>query len=63
MTYGERIRQGREAKGLTQEELAEAVGVSRQAVSKWEGDLSRAAAGENFFDTPRNVLSAFSSVS
>ena len=46
MTYGERIRQGREAKGLTQEELAEAVGVSRQAVSKWEGDLSRPAAGK-----------------
>ena len=46
MTYGERIRQGREAKGLTQEELAEAVGVSRQAVSEWEGDLSRPAAGK-----------------
>ena len=43
MTYGERIRREREAKGLTQEELAEAVGVSRQAVSKWEGDLSRPA--------------------
>ena len=36
MTYGERIRRGREAKALTQEELAEALGVSRQAVSKWE---------------------------
>ena len=46
MTYGERIRQGRETKGLTQEELAEVVGVSRQAVSKWEGDLSRPAAGK-----------------
>ena len=46
MTYGERIRQEREAKGLTQEELAEALGVSRQAVSKWEGDLSRPAAGK-----------------
>lgn len=46
MTYGERIRQEREAKGLTQEELAEALGVSRQAVSKWEGDLSHPAAGK-----------------
>lgn len=46
MTYGERIRRGREAKALTQEELAEALGVSRQAVSKWEGDLSRPAAGK-----------------
>lgn len=43
MTYGERIRQGREAKGLTQEQLAEALGVSRQAVSKWEMDASRPA--------------------
>ena len=40
MTYGERIRQEREAKGLTQEELAEALGVSRQAVSKWETDIA-----------------------
>ena len=40
MTYGERIRREREAKGLTQEELAEAVGVSRQAVSKWENGTS-----------------------
>ena len=40
MTYGERIRQGRETKGLTQEELAEVVGVSRQAVSKWEKGTS-----------------------
>ena len=40
MTYGERIRQGRETKGLTQEELAEVVGVSRQAVSKWENGTS-----------------------
>lgn len=43
MTYGERIKQGREAKGLTQEQLAESLEVSRQAVSKWEMDLSRPA--------------------
>ena len=41
MTYGQRIKQGRERAGLTQEALAEAVGVSRQAVSKWEADQSR----------------------
>lgn len=46
MTYGEQIRQGRERKGLTQEQLAESLEVSRQAVSKWEMDLSRPARGK-----------------
>ncbi len=36
----ERIRELRRARGLSQEELADQVGVSRQAVSKWEGDQS-----------------------
>ena len=30
----------RTKRGFSQEELAEKVGVSRQAVSKWESDLS-----------------------
>ena len=46
MTYGERIKQGREEQGLTQEQLAESLDVSRQAVSKWEMDLSRPARGK-----------------
>lgn len=40
MTIGGQIKQKREEKQLSQEELAEQIGVSRQAVSKWEGDLS-----------------------
>ena len=36
MTTGERIAQLRRAAGLSQEQLAEALEVSRQAVSKWE---------------------------
>lgn len=36
MDRSEEIRRRREEKHLSQEELAEAVGVSRQAVSKWE---------------------------
>ncbi len=36
MDFKERIFQARKAKGFSQEELAELVGVSRQAVSKWE---------------------------
>ncbi|MCH5280538.1 MAG: helix-turn-helix transcriptional regulator [Lachnospiraceae bacterium] len=40
MTLGEQIRQARENKNLSQEELADQLGVSRQAVSKWENDTS-----------------------
>ncbi len=40
MTMGERIQLLRKAAGLSQEQLAESVGVSRQAVSKWETDQS-----------------------
>lgn len=36
----ERIYQLRRARGLSQEQLAERVGVSRQTVSKWETGLS-----------------------
>lgn len=39
-TLGERIAEKRKALGLKQEELAEALGVSAQAVSKWENDVS-----------------------
>ena len=40
MTVGERIAALRKEKKLSQGALAEAVGVSRQAVSKWENGLS-----------------------
>lgn len=39
-TIGNRISKYRKAKGLTQEELAGKMGVSSQAVSKWENDAS-----------------------
>ena len=35
-TLGGRIQAGRKAAGLSQEALGERLGVSRQAVSKWE---------------------------
>lgn len=38
MTLGERIASLRKEKGLSQEALGELVGVTRQAVSKWEAD-------------------------
>lgn len=40
MSFAENLKQARKQKGLSQENLAELLGVSRQAVSKWEQDLS-----------------------
>lgn len=39
-TIGSRIARLRKEKGMTQESLAEKLGVSSQAVSKWENDLA-----------------------
>lgn len=41
MNMAERIRELRKMKGLSQEEFAEQMGVSRQAVSKWESGVSQ----------------------
>ena len=40
MTLGENIQAARKNKGLSQEALAEQVGVSRQALGKWEKDTA-----------------------
>ena len=40
MTIGEKIRQRRREKGLTQDALANALEISRQAVAKWESGVS-----------------------
>ena len=40
MTLGERLIQLRAKAGLSQDTLAEQLGVSRQSVSKWENDAS-----------------------
>ncbi|MBQ8498054.1 MAG: helix-turn-helix transcriptional regulator [Clostridia bacterium] len=39
MTFGQRLKKHRKQKDFTQMELAEAIGVSMQAVSKWENDI------------------------
>lgn len=38
MSFGENLRNVRKKKNITQEDLAEILGVSRQAISKWESD-------------------------
>jgi len=40
MKLSEKIVELRKARGMTQEELAEICGVSRQSVSKWESDIA-----------------------
>ena len=37
-SVGKKIRDLRKLKGISQEDLGEAIGVSRQAVCKWEAD-------------------------
>ena len=39
-TLGKRIMRLRKARGWTQEQLAEKLGISAQAISKWENDIS-----------------------
>lgn len=48
MTIGERIKECRQRSGLSQEKVAQLVGVSRQAVTKWESGQS-APNTENLF--------------
>ena len=38
MTFGTKLQQIRKAAGLSQEQLADLINMSRQAISKWETD-------------------------
>lgn len=40
MTLGEKLAKARKEKNITQEQLADNLGVSRQAISKWESDVA-----------------------
>ena len=40
MAFGERLQELRRARGMTQEDFAAQLKVSRQAVSKWEADAA-----------------------
>ena len=61
MNVADRIQNLRKIKGISQEQLAEAIGVSRQAVSKWESeqstpDLDKIVLMSNFFDVTTDYL-------
>lgn len=61
MTFHEHLARRRKALGLSQEELAAKIGVSRQAVSKWETgdaapDLNRLLALADALDTSLDAL-------
>lgn len=61
MTIAERIQNLRKARGISQEDLAEQIGVSRQAVSKWESeqslpDIDKIIAVSEFFGVSTDYL-------
>ena len=61
MTIADRIQSLRKAKGMSQEELADAIGVSRQAVSKWESeqttpDLDKIVVMSDVFEVTTDYL-------
>lgn len=61
MNMADRIQALRKAKGMSQEQLADAVGVSRQAVSKWESeqaspDLDKVIIMSEIFDVTTDYI-------
>lgn len=61
MTFGERLYELRNKKNLSQEELAEALDVSRQSISKWENDkaypeMTRLLFMSDYFDVSLDYL-------
>lgn len=61
MNLADRIQSLRKARGISQEELADRLGVSRQAVSKWESeqsmpDLNKIIALSEYFEVTTDYL-------
>lgn len=61
MSVAERILASRKQKGISQEELAHKIGVSRQAVSKWESgqsipDVEKVVALSRYFGVTTDYL-------
>lgn len=65
MKIGSKIKELRKQRGITQEQLADSIGVSFQAVSKWENnialpDITLAPALASYFGVSMDVLFDFS---
>ncbi len=65
MNIGKKIKELRKQKGITQEQLADSIGVSFQAVSKWENnialpDITLAPILANYFGVSMDELFDFS---
>ncbi len=61
MNIADRIQNLRKTKGLSQEQLADAVGVSRQAISKWESeqnvpDIDKIIALSDYFNVTTDYI-------
>lgn len=61
MNIADRIQHLRKVKGISQEELADKIGVSRQSVSKWESeqtspDIEKIILMSNFFDVTTDYI-------
>ena len=61
MNIADRIQILRKSRGISQEELAEKMGVSRQAVSKWESeqsspDIDKIVLLSEYFDVTTDYL-------
>jgi len=61
MNIADRIQNLRKLKGISQEELADKIGVSRQTVSKWESeqsipDINRVVVLSDFFEVTSDYL-------
>ena len=52
MNMADRIQHLRKSKGISQEEFADKIGVSRQAVSKWESEQST----QDIENTTKNAI-------
>lgn len=60
MTFGEKLQKLRKSNNFSQEQLAEKLGVSRQAISKWEmgtlPDIENIVRISQYFDCSLDYL-------